>query len=293
VDAATGRLLFRQNLVDNLTDDPTWLAFPVAPAFNPMNAYPWNYPSTDIRELYCWTPTAGCSNVVSDDPTTTIYPLGVASKFPWDVQLEVNGNDLHTTQTTGNNVDEVRLWTGSHLIYGDPTLFPTRARRATTSRRSRTPGSPRAAIPTLVGDPVNNPAANDIEAATVNLFVGHNVMHDYSYYLGFDEGHWNSQQYNNGVDTVDDYPPPGGPVATPVGNDGLLGNSQHGGDARGGRGPFQRGKPGSALAGLRGTSTSPTSSMTLATSRANEVHVSEVEVFGQTSTVDGTPNAMG
>ena len=31
----------------------------------------------------------------------------------------------------------------------------------------------------------------------------------------------------------------------------------------------------------------------LATSRANEVHVSEVEVFGQTSTVDGTPNATG
>jgi hypothetical protein len=49
-----------------------------------------------------------------------------------------------------------------------------------------------------VSDPVNNPAANDIEAATVNLFVGHNVMHDYSYYLGFDEAHWNSQQYNNG-----------------------------------------------------------------------------------------------
>jgi hypothetical protein len=31
----------------------------------------------------------------------------------------------------------------------------------------------------------------------------------------------------------------------------------------------------------------------LATSRANEVHVSEVEVFGQNSTVDGTPNATG
>ena len=28
-------------------------------------------------------------------------------------------------------------------------------------------------------------------------------MHDYAYYLGFDEGHWNAQQYNNGVTTVD------------------------------------------------------------------------------------------
>jgi extracellular elastinolytic metalloproteinase len=71
VDAATGKLLYRQNLVDNLTNNPTWLAFAAAPAFNPMNAYPWNYPSTDIRQLYCWTTTAGCANVVSDDPATT------------------------------------------------------------------------------------------------------------------------------------------------------------------------------------------------------------------------------
>jgi extracellular elastinolytic metalloproteinase len=228
VDAATGKLLYRQNLVDNLSDDPTWLAFTVAPAFNPMNAYPWNYPSTDIRQLYCWTATAGCSNVVSDDPATTIYPLGVASKFAWDVQLDAAGNDLHTTQTTGNNVDEARLWSGTHLIYGDPALF-----RDTSPTRDYQPAFTNAWFnagcdPTLVSDPVNNPAANDIEAATVNLFVGHNIMHDYAYYLGFDEGHWNSQQFNNGVNTVDPYPPPGGPVATPVGNDGLLGNSQSG-----------------------------------------------------------------
>ena len=42
-------------------------------------------------------------------------------------------------------------------------------------------------------------------------------MHDYAYYLGFDEPHWNSQQYNNGL---------GGAA-----NDGLLGNCA-GGRAR-------------------------------------------------------------
>src|SRR6266542_657910 len=228
VDAATGKLLYRQNLVDNFSDNPTWLAFAVAPAFNPMNAYPWNYPNTDIRELYCWTATAGCSNVVSDDPATTIYPLGVASKFPWDVQLDSAGNDLGTMQTTGNNADEVRLWSGTHLIYGDPSLFrptsPTRDYQPTFTNAWFTSGCD----PALVSDPVNNPAANDVEAAAVNLVVGHNIMHDYAYYLGFDEGHWNAQQYNNGVTTVDDYPPPGGTVAVPVGNDGLLGNAQSG-----------------------------------------------------------------
>ena len=43
------------------------------------------------------------------------------------------------------------------------------------------------------------------------MFVGHNRMHDFSYYLGFDEGHWNAQQYNNGVTTNDPTPTPGGP----------------------------------------------------------------------------------
>ena len=46
------------------------------------------------------------------------------------------------------------------------------------------------------------------------MFVGHNRMHDFSYYLGFDEGHWNAQQYNNGVTTVDPTPPPGGPTCS-------------------------------------------------------------------------------
>ena len=130
VDGTTGKLLSRQNLVFNFSDNPTWLAFTAAPPFNPMNAYPWNYPSTDTRQLYCWTATNGCADAVSDDPGTTVYPLGVASKFPWDVQLDSAGNDLGTTQTTGNNVDEARLWSGTHNIYGDPTLFrdqsPTR-----------------------------------------------------------------------------------------------------------------------------------------------------------------------
>ncbi len=228
VDAATGKLLYRQNLVDNLADNPTWLAFPAAPPFNPMNAFPWNYPSTDTRQLYCWTATAGCSNVVSDNPATTVYPMGVASKFPWDVQLDSLGNNLGTMQTTGNNVDDARLWTGGHGVYGNPLLFrptsATRDYRPTFTNAWFTSGC----NPALVTDPVNNPAANDIEAATVNLFVGHNVMHDYSYYLGFDEGHWNSQQFNNGVATVDPSPTPGGPVATPVGNDGLNGNAQSG-----------------------------------------------------------------
>ena len=39
----------------------------------------------------------------------------------------------------------------------------------------------------------------DDSAATVNLFVAHNRMHDWAYYLGFTERNWNAQDYNFGL----------------------------------------------------------------------------------------------
>src|SRR5580765_3720465 len=120
VDAATGKLLYRQNLVDNLANDPVWSAFPIAPPYNPLNAFPWNYGSTDTRQAYCWTATAGCTNVVSDDPGTTVYPLGVASKFQCDIPLDVLGNQGTPQSTVGNNVDEALLWSGGGRSYNNP-----------------------------------------------------------------------------------------------------------------------------------------------------------------------------
>ena len=52
IDAADGSLLDRTNLIDYGSDDPTWKAF---------RAYPnLDYSSTDMRQTWCWTPTAGC-----------------------------------------------------------------------------------------------------------------------------------------------------------------------------------------------------------------------------------------
>jgi len=225
VDAATGKLLFRQNQVFNAVDNPTWKGFQIAPPYNPINAYPWNYPSTDTRETFCWTATAGCTNVVGD--TSTVYGGGVASKFPWDAQLDVTGANLGTTATVGNNVDDARVWSGNHGVFGNAALV-----RDTSATRDYQPAWTNAWYTSGCNpDNVNasiNPLGNDIEASTASMFVGHNRMHDFAYYLGFDEGHWNAQQYNNGVTTVDPTPPPGGPVLAPVGNDGLLGNAQSG-----------------------------------------------------------------
>ncbi len=227
VDAQTGDLLYRQSLVDYIADNPTWLAPRHSMPYNDLNAFPWNYPTTDGRSLFCWTPTSGCEVVASDNPATTVDPMGVASKYPWDIQLNVTGTDLGTKATVGNNVDDARVWSGNHGVYGNPALV-----RATSATRDYQPAFTDAWY-TSGCDPNNvnaatNPLGNDIEASTVSLFVGHNVMHDWAYYLGFDEGHWNAQQYNNGVTTIDPTPPPGGPALLPLGNDGLIGNAQSG-----------------------------------------------------------------
>jgi extracellular elastinolytic metalloproteinase len=222
VDAQTGRLLYRQSLVDYLADNPTWLAYPIAPQTSPINRFPWNYPVNDKRELYCWTAFDHCKNVASD--TGVVYPMGAASKFPWDVQLDSAGVDLGTMQTTGNNVDDARVWSGGHGAFGNPALV-----RATSPTRDYQPAFTDTWYTSGCDPSVLTGTGNDIEAATAALFVGHNQMHDYAYYLGFDEGHWNAQQYNNGVTAADSSPTPGGPIRDPVlANDGLNGNSQSG-----------------------------------------------------------------
>jgi len=225
VDAATGRLLYRQNQVFNATDNPTWKGFQGAPPYNNMNAYPWNYPSTDTRDTFCWTATAGCTIVVGD--ATTVYSGGLASKQPWDVQATVAGFTATADSTQGNNVDDARVWSGGHT-YGSTTNF-----RTTSATRDYQPAWTNAWY-TSGCNPNNvnattNPTGNDIEASMASMFVGHNRMHDFSYYLGFDEGHWNAQQYNNGVVTNDPTPTPGTPpIAAPLANDGLIGNAQSG-----------------------------------------------------------------
>ncbi len=70
------------------------------------------------------------------------------------------------------------------------------ARRGTTASRGRTTGSTDDCEPTPNGPPGST---WDDSAATVNLFVAHNRMHDWAYFLGFTEMNWNGQDYNFGL----------------------------------------------------------------------------------------------
>jgi extracellular elastinolytic metalloproteinase len=205
VDAQTGALLYRQDAVDNISDNPTWLDFTIAPPSTTLNAYPWNYPDTDTRELWCWTVVTDCAFAAED--TGVVYPLGAASKRPWDVNPDpVTGDDLGTTQSTGNNADEIQRWVAvgqRQWGVGYHATSPTRDYQYPWTNAWFNASCDPAV---LAG------SGNDIDAAITNLFGMHNRMHDFAYYLGFDEPHWNAQQYNHGL---------GG-----VGNDGVYGNAQ-------------------------------------------------------------------
>ena len=53
VDAQSGAVVFRQSAVDRLVDNPRWLVFPSYPHLG-LDRFPWNYPSADIRDMWCW-----------------------------------------------------------------------------------------------------------------------------------------------------------------------------------------------------------------------------------------------
>jgi extracellular elastinolytic metalloproteinase len=191
VDGQTGELLQRQNIVFNAIDDPTWLAFPAMPQSTPINEFPWNYQDADTRDLWCWTPIPSCKFVAQD--TAVTYPQGQASKVAWDVNAATG---TPWFQTTGNNADSVERWVNQGArVYGvgHHAVSPTRDYQYPwTNNWFNTKCDPAQ----LAGN------GNDIDAAMTNLFAMHNRMHDFSYYLGFDEAHWNAQQYNYGKPTL-------------------------------------------------------------------------------------------
>ena len=157
-----------------------WQTFPANPPLHLLPAYPWGNPSTDTRETWCWVMTPGCDRVVNN----------LASRGPWDHDHKLNTS---TFTTKGNNARSATSWTDPFLP-SPPQFSPTSATRDYSFpwtndwfRKScdPTPGTPGAIW--------------DDSAATVNLFVAHNQMHDWSYFLGFTEMNWNAQDYNFGL----------------------------------------------------------------------------------------------
>jgi uncharacterized repeat protein (TIGR01451 family) len=165
---------------------PKWKVFPAYPELG-RQTHPWNYPSTDNREVWCWESTTGTPPVPLPECQREVQNL--ASRVPWDFSPRLNAP---TFTTEGNNASTAESWS-------DP-LFP-----GATAYRPFSPGrdyrydwtnewhANDCVSPFVPG------VSNDISAAVTNLFVMHNRMHDWSYFLGFTERAWNSQDVNFGT----------------------------------------------------------------------------------------------
>lgn len=169
VDAASGEILIRENLVDQF--DPEWDAFPANP--------PGDYSSTDTRKRWCATAGPGCDLVVGGDPAT-----GKA----WDVD--------HTTgQPTLTSLGNAAR-TFENRANPDPFSVGTRSSVNTPDRKYTFPWQNTWYTAKCNPAVFDQPGEADLEAAISNLHAMHNRMHDWSYRLGFTESAWNMQVGN-------------------------------------------------------------------------------------------------
>ncbi|HEY7197392.1 MAG TPA: M36 family metallopeptidase, partial [Gaiellaceae bacterium] len=158
-----------------------WKAFTSNPLLGTAQADPYNRPSTDIRKIWCWRDAPGCDRVVEN----------LASRSPWDHNVRL---DIPTHTTVGNNAHTAESWTNPS--FPSPFQFqPTSATRDYSY--PWTDAWNQADCNTALGF---TPGVSwDVSAAVTNLFVQHNRMHDWQYYLGFTEKNWNAQDINFGL----------------------------------------------------------------------------------------------
>ena len=164
VDARSGEVLLRDDLVDHDSDNPEWAVFPANP--------PADYSSTDTRVKWCLVAGPGCERTVSvagtgqawdtdanGTPTNTTAGIAARSTEKWD---SLSDGTVGTRTSTPSPTREYTYpWTNQwHDARCNPNVFST-------------------------------PQQNDIDAAMANLFATHNRMHDWSYHLGFTPATWN------------------------------------------------------------------------------------------------------
>ena len=161
-----------------------WQVFPANPPLATIAGDPWGNPSTDTRDLWCWDAgeAADCDKVVGN----------LASRAPWDHNVRAN---TPTLTTIGNNAVTATSWVHP-FVPSPPGYRPT-----SPSRDYLFPWTNE----WFLGDcgrayAARAPGATwDDSAAVTNLFVAHNRMHDWAYFLGFNERNWNAQDVNFGL----------------------------------------------------------------------------------------------
>ncbi|MCW2846699.1 MAG: peptidase fungalysin [Marmoricola sp.] len=175
--------------------NPKWRYFAANPSLD------WSPTTTPTNTVVgCWTAATGC--------TTPTGPFrNVAAAGPWDFVAKTG---TPTFTTTGNNAVTHEAWLDPDAP-GGLLQAPISATREYTEAFKDAWNNSKCSPTQLV------PGGNDINASVTNLFVAHNRMHDFAYYLGFTEDNYNLQTDNLGRN--DD------PTR---GNDPEIGNAQAG-----------------------------------------------------------------
>ena len=159
-----------------------WQAFPANPPLATLPFYPWQNPSIDTRQMFCWRASAGCDIVTGN----------LASRAPWDFDVKANAS---TFTTRGNNNLAATSWTND-TVPSAPQFMPTSTGRDYSFSWTNNWNTRQCAV--ALPAPVPGSTYDD-SAAAVNLFVMHNRMHDFAYYLGFTEQNFNAQASNFGL----------------------------------------------------------------------------------------------
>ncbi|MER7282832.1 M36 family metallopeptidase [Dactylosporangium sp. NPDC000244] len=167
VDARTGEILIREDMVDFDSDNPTWAVFPTT-APQSVTA------GTDSRVTWCFTPAVNCVKTVKD----------AASGKAWDVN-QLTGQPTFTS--SGNSANNLVSWGGGVAAFPAATKTDRNYNYAFTDQWHESKCNP---------DVFTSATRNDADAAVSNLFGMHNAMHDFSYHLGFTESAWNMQVVN-------------------------------------------------------------------------------------------------
>jgi hypothetical protein len=156
--------------------NPRWRYFTANPA---LNFDPKRTVNNSV--VGCWVQESGCTS-----PTSSFE--NVAAPGPWDT---IPGTGIPTMTTIGNNANTHEAWVDP-LAPGGLLQAPVSPTRRYTEQFTDAWNNSRCNPANLV------PGGNDINQVVGNLFVAHNRMHDYAYYLGFTEKNYNLQLDNLG-----------------------------------------------------------------------------------------------
>jgi extracellular elastinolytic metalloproteinase len=161
----------------NTALNPKWRFFSANPSLASTKSS--SVPTNSV--IGCWFPGGGC-NLPSG-------PLrNIAAPGPWDT---ITAFGTSTQTTAGNNANTREAW-ASPLTPGGLFQAPVSATREYTQPFTDDWNNQKCAPSALI------PGGSDINASVANLFVSHNRMHDFSYYLGFTEANYNLQVDNLG-----------------------------------------------------------------------------------------------